>query len=410
MRKIAIMLIMIILILNLTACYDAAEIDSLLHILTIGVDKGISDKWRLTLQFPTIKESGGTGDAESAEGGEQFGYIHATVDAPSFYTGINMLNASLPRKLTFMNAQFLVFSEEVARAGAIDEFVTPINRFREMRQSANVFVVKGRADEFLKQNQPLIGGMISNDFQMLVDASDNTGFFPKVTFEDLYLGLKSPNHQPFVALAAINDFKHFQEEGEPWGTEFKTGGNYTAGQLPRTGENKIELFGTALFDGSMMVGELNGDETRYMLMVRDEFRRGFFSIKDPKKPEMSISLGVRGPIKPEIKVTFDDTKPIIHVKMHLDMDILAIESRFNYEQSELKTLLEKEFEQTVKDGVENVIQKCQNLNTDVFMFGDHATKHFKTIDDLENYDWNTRFRDAKIIINLLLSVRQFWEL
>lgn len=156
-----------------------------------------------------------------------------------------------------------------------------------------MLIVKGKADEFLKENEPFIGNLVAKSFQMLINESNNTGFFPRVTLEDFYSGLKSSYRQPIATLTAINDFKSFQKEGEPWETGFKTGGDYIAGKLPRIGKNKIELFGTALFDGGTMVGELSGDETRYMLMVRDEFERGFFTMKDPKEQEMIIALDVR---------------------------------------------------------------------------------------------------------------------
>jgi spore germination protein KC len=155
-----------------------------------------------------------------------------------------------------------------------------------------------------------------------------------------------------------------------------------------------------------MVGELSGDETRYMLMVRDEFERGFFTMKDPKEQEMIIALDVRGPTKPKIKVTLDDTVPVIHLKMHLNADILAIQSGVNYEHPKLKVLLEKEFQQIIKNGIEKVVRKCQNLNTDVFMFGDHAIKNFLTIDDLENYNWNSHFEDAKVTVEVKVAIRR----
>ena len=77
---------------SLTSCYDANEIDNVLHVAAIGVDQGISDKWRLTLQFSTMKESGGGGGGESQSGGgaSKGEYTFVTIDAPSFFTGINM--------------------------------------------------------------------------------------------------------------------------------------------------------------------------------------------------------------------------------------------------------------------------------------------------------------------------------
>jgi spore germination protein KC len=406
MRKIISIIMLAILTTSLTSCYDAHEIDSLLYIVAIGVDKGVSDKWRLTLKFSNISGSGSDSSQSSGDGESQGGYDYVSVDAPSFFTGIDMLNTALPRELVFTHAQVIVFSEELAKSGAIGEYIAPINRFTEIRRSAHVFVVKGKASDFIEEVKPFIGSMASKSFQILINESNDTGFFPHVTLEQFYTGLKSSYKQPIVTLAAVNEFEAFQKEGEPWGTEFNTGGNYTAGQLPRTGKNKIELFGTALFDGDIMVGELSGDETRYMLMARGEFDRGFFTMQDPQRPELIIPLDVKGPTEPEVKVTFDGVKPVIHLKVHLNADILAVQSRINYEEPELKVLLENVFQQIVRDGIEKVIEKCQKLDTDVFLFGDNATRNFLTINDLENYNWNSHFKDAEVAVEVEFVIRR----
>lgn len=59
----------------------------------------------------------------------------------------------------------------------MNEFIAPINRFIEIRPSARVIVVKGRADEFLKENTPLLGSLVSEDLQLLLDRGKETGFF-----------------------------------------------------------------------------------------------------------------------------------------------------------------------------------------------------------------------------------------
>jgi len=406
MRKTVIAVFLILMVISLTSCYDANEFDDMIHVVAIGIDKGVSDQWRLTIQFPTMKESGGGEQSDSGSGKSQEEYTCVSIDAPSFFAGINMLNTSLPRKLNFMHAQIILFSEELAESGLINEYIAPINRFREIRKTSHVFVIKGKAYDFMKDNKPFIGNLLSKSFQLLIKEGAMSGYFPHVTLEDFSEGLKSTYHQPIAAIAAVNDGKSFIENGEHSGTEFKTGGEYTAGQMPRTGDNKIEIWGTALFVGDTMVGELDGDETRYLLMVRGEFERGFFTIQDPQKPELVISLDIRSSREPEIKVTCDGSKPIIRLNVLLDGDLLAVQSGINYEKPEHKQLLEQAFQQIVKDGIEKLNDKCKDLNTDALLFGDYAAKNFLTINDWESYDWNSRFKEADITVNVEFAIRR----
>lgn len=406
MRKLSIMFVLILLTLNLTSCYDAHEIDEQLHVLVIGIDLGRTDKWRLTLQVMIVdaSDSGNTESQSAMKKIEEEDII--TVEAPSFFAGINLLSTFRARRIEFHHAHVIVFSEELAKSGRVSEFISPINRFIEIRPSARIIVVKGRADKFLKENQPLLGSLISEDLRLLLDQSENTGFFQAITLHLFYCAVKSPFGQAIAPIGAVNELKALPDEGEPWGTEFKPEGGYIAGEIPRQGENKIEFLGTALFRGDTMVGELTGEETRYMLMARGEFKQGFFTVQDPKKPELIIALDVKGSKKLQINVDITGPEPLIDLKISLDANILAIQSDFEYERPELKALLEKTFADIVKSGVEEVIKKCQDLNTDVFLFGTHITSKFLVINDLEDYKWNERFENSQVNVEVVVSIRR----
>ena len=405
MHKIILILILGVLLLNITSCYDADEIDELLFVTAMGVDQGISDKWRLTLVFPSMQEGGG--GQEQSEGGSNTGEQNiVSIDAPTFFTGINMLNTSLPKKLDFSQTQLIVINDEIARNGEIGQFIAPLGRFEQIRKSAHVYVVKGKSLDLLKEFQPIPGTTLSKSFQLYPEIAESSGFFPHIPFEDFYESIKSHSRSAILPLTAKNDFKNFEKSGKPWGTEFKTGGSYIAGEIPRTGQSKIDVFGTAVFDGHQMVGTLNGDETRFLLMARGEFKRGLFTIPDPKKPELALPLDVRIGKRPAIKVSLRDSKPVINLKVQLDGDILAVQSMIDYEQPSQKKLLEQEFQKVAQSGIEDVIRKCQRLNADVFNFGDYAARSFLTIGDFEKYNWNSRFKDAQVKVDVSFIIRR----
>jgi spore germination protein KC len=101
-RTTLIILICCIFSILLTACHDANETDDFAHVLAVGIDKGISNKWRITVQFATLKSDGGskiqtTGGNQDFETQEQDGYTFITLDAPSFYGGVSMINSILSR-------------------------------------------------------------------------------------------------------------------------------------------------------------------------------------------------------------------------------------------------------------------------------------------------------------------------
>jgi spore germination protein KC len=242
--------------------------------------------------------------------------------------------------------------------------------------------------------------------EQLVQEWSNMGFFPNITLGDFYDDIKSTYNQPIAILACVNDYSSFKETGSQWGEEFKSEGDYLAGQIPRIGGNKIELYGTAVFDGDVMIGELNGDETRLMLMARDQFQRGFFTIPDPENPELIVPLDIRVARKRKVMVKFEGDKPVIILKIQLEGDLLAVQSGINYENKEMKPMLEKTFELYIKNGLDKLIGKCQRLNADIFRFGCITARQFATIEEWERYNWISKFEKAEVNTEVEFTIRR----
>jgi len=190
------------------------------------------------------------------------------------------------------------------------------------------------------------------------------------------------------------------------GSDFKVGGEYLAGQLPRQGQNKIEYWGTALFNNGKMVGELNGQQTRALAIIRGEFERGFITVQDPKEPKLVIPLDVQQARKPKVKVSFNDDVPTVELTIHLKGGILAVQSRLHYEQDPLFSLLEETFKKDVRNQVDQLVNKCKGLNIDIFKFGDVAARKFWTIDEWEKYNWNKNFKDVKVITQVEFVIKR----
>ena len=406
MRKtISITLIVIILVTMLTGCHDLTEFDEVTFVLAVGFDKGVKDKLRLTIEFRTVKEGSSSKSSGSSGGGTGGDYTTITIDAPSFFTGINMINCGLPHKLNFMHTEYLVFSEKMAKAG-LSTYIASVIRYRQIRRSTAVIVAKGSAYKFLEENQPLITSTLSKKMALQVMESANTGYFPHITLKDFDDGIKSTYRQPIAALGGLNNFNNYQEDGEKASAFQSPEGQYYAGEMPRKGGGKVELFGTAVFDGDKMVGELTGDETRLLMMLMGEYKRGFFTIKDPKMPQYVVPLDVRTSRKTKVHVEIKNGKPYINAEIKLEGDILSIQSMINYEDISLKPLLEKAFEQQIKSEMDALIDKCKKEKSDVFRFGTVACLKFLTIQDLEQYNWNKQFENAEVTVNVMFNIRR----
>ncbi len=394
-------------------CYDAAEVDDQVYALTLGLENGVNDKLRLTIQYPTYKSSGGGGEGQGdkdssgmEKGNTAPGFNISSVESPSIIEALDMYGMAISRRVSLKHAKTLIISEDLAKEG-IEEILAPLARFRDTRSVMNILVVKGSAQKFIQENKPLIGESLSKSMELMFTQARNTSFFPKIVFHDFYRNIFSTYEQGYAAYAGLNDFSKFAEEANKGKSKVRVGQGYLPGEIPRSGEGKDEYTGTAVFNTDKMVGALNSEETRAFMMVSGKFKRGFVVIRDKSTPDEVITLDFRPSRKPEIKAYFKNKKPIIEVVLKMEADIASIQSRINYEDTSNIEKLNKQAAEYVLNQVTQMLGKVQYVyKSDIFGFGRKLAGYFPTIQEWEEYRWLNHFEEAKISVKVDVNIRR----
>lgn len=382
---------------------DGREVDDQVYTLVLGADKGVENKIRLTVQFPSYK----TGEAkDDPTTGQIGGTVVATIEAPSLLEGIDLLNTATSRRISLVHTKAIIFSEKFARDG-IKNYLEPIARYRETRRVMQVFVCKDTAEEFIRENKTLIGESPSKAMELMAAQSLFTGYFPLSPFNEFYRGVISPYEQPFAVYSGINRFNNLHPENSQGESPLKTPVEVLPGLEPRKGNRKIDMIGTAVFDGDKMVGNLDGSETRFLLMLTGRFQRGIITLPDKHEAGSGIPLDLRLARKPKVKAHFENSIPVIDVNLSLEADLGAIQSRFHYE--ELKNIgdLNQQIEHFIKSGIDKTIARTQKeWGTDIFGFGRKVAHSFTTVQEFEKYNWLKHYKDAKITVSVKANVRR----
>jgi len=61
LKKFFIIVILIVFVLPLCGCYDARGIETLAYVVALGIDKGTTNTYKLTLQIALLSEGGNSG-------------------------------------------------------------------------------------------------------------------------------------------------------------------------------------------------------------------------------------------------------------------------------------------------------------------------------------------------------------
>lgn len=410
-KKTSIMIILLIFISTIfSGCLDSREIDDEVYAVSLGIDKGVKNLVRVTIQYPNYGNEGGGNKGNTggiSEGSSQGGANIDSIDAPSILEAINMLGMTISRRISLMHTKMVVISEELAREG-MGKYASPIARFRETRGSMWMVVSKQRAEEFINSNQVNIGNNITKTTELLFEESRYSNYFPLVQFGQFNKSLISTYRQPYAIYGAVNDFKNFIEVKSVKTPEKHIGEGILPGELPRKGVGKIELAGMAVFDGDKMVGKLDNYESSYFLILLGQFPAGKWTFEDKKAPNKIIVADLRNGRVPKVNVRFEKGIPVIDMKVAVEADIESIQSRIHYEHINRVQELNKLIKEALVEGTNKLINRTQKeFKSDVIGFGRWVAASFPTIQEWEAYNWLSKYPTAKINISYDVNVRRF---
>lgn len=435
MRKVKLLVVMLFCLLLVQGCWGAQEIDELGYILVMGIDKGEENIIKVTFQLAIPQPITGGGEGQKAT-------EVISVEAASIFSAQELADAFVSKHLTLIHNNAVIVSEEIAREG-LSTYINPLVRSRDFRRTNFLMVAKGKASDFIEKNKLVFEKYPSRQLDIFMASADLTGFICVSDIHSFYQGLKSPGRQPMTGMVAVQKEEEKEKEGEKgkdteqeekdkakeeekakekqkqeqekekrkkrsYKEKINEAVAYLPGEIPRTGGNKIDIIGQAVFKADQLVGFLNGKETRYYQMVTGKFGKGVFTFPDPQEPEdNAIVMEIKKERNPEIKINSNEDQTTIEVKLFLEGEILSIQSGINYEMADLEKELEDYISQYISQDVKEMIKKTQEeYQSDIFGFGEYTRTFFLTWDDWVNYKWLEKYPQCEIRVNTVFNIRR----
>ncbi len=392
------------LISTSVGCLGARETDQLAFVLAIGFDKAENNQQEVTITIANtlaFSSTGGSGGQNAAS------YETVSVKAPSAWETGNLFNSFNSRELAYMHTKVFVIGEETAKDG-IEKYLTAVSRFREARGNSSLYICKGKAKDFLMNNKPVLETSPAKQIELVENTSKIIGYFPVTTVNNFLKGLKDLHSSPVAGLVGIHKTdKDEQVEKLLRETTDPLQEPYYAGAVPRTGGNKAEFIGTAVFKDDKMVGVLSGSETRTMLLLQGKLTSSMYNMTDPKHDNFNIAINLRQARKPEIRIKHEADGLKIEETVFLEGEFVAIESGENYEGIETKRQLEQAFSREVEKQAKELIAKTKEQNYgDIFQYDRYYRKELATWEEWKNLNWKEIYDQTEINIICKTNIRR----
>lgn len=361
------------MLMLLCGCTDGLDLS--LMVISMGID--ITENGVIvTIKAPDYSASAGKGEQESDQE-----YLTLSASGIDWAHALAALSGSTPRTLRYSQLREAVISLDSLSLVSLRDILSQIGQLQNVRTQAVLVLCREQAKDFLTQQQPYIGRRLSKYLDVTLENYSRQGYIPATTFAAAYRDLGGALRHPLVTYASLNLYDDLDapQDGQPL--------DVPSGDLPRQGAETAEYIGAvAMGDGKyailtayeMQLYHLitGGAQTLYF-----EYDGRYYSAATQRRRKLHI----------------EETDG--HSVLTLELPVVIEYSIFSGEaQAGVTAFLEGE--------ISALLHKLQAVGCDALGFGSVAVRRFASLYDWNAYAWNTRYRQADIVVQVKALMRQ----
>ena len=357
--KTSILIILSLLSILLSGCWDRVELNRLAIVLGSAIDKapGVEEKFMVTAelvnppQVVTPLVGGGGGDDPDS-------WILTSTGWTVFDAVRNFIMQS-QNKLFWSHSEVLIIGEDLAREG-----IAPILDFylrdHELRRTTWFIIAKETTAKEILGVQHKFGGVTSTVIDNLVQSAIVTSNAVQVRITDFTAMLACSQCDPVAGRV------EFVAAGEPEG---KLEGSETRDMKNNVTEGEfLRYTGAAVFKGDKLVGWLDRKETRGYNWVKGEVQSGIIVVESPEEDGKKVSLEIIKATS-NVSVEFKEEMPEFKIEVDVAGNLGETMGKVDLTAKSLLTSLESRMAEVVRNEIEASLQKLQELKADSMGLG-----------------------------------------
>ncbi|MBP1992420.1 Ger(x)C family spore germination protein [Paenibacillus eucommiae] len=375
-KKMTSLILVGLLVLPLTGCWNRRELNELGITVGIGIDK-IGSEYKITAQVVVpslVAGKGGSGD-----GGLPVTIFTATNS--SVLEALRQMTTTAPRRIYLSHLRMMIVGESMAREG-LNDVLDFFSRSHEVRSDFFIAIAKkDSASNILKLLTPL-EKIPANSMFLSLQASEKfwaptKGFY----LDDLLNDFSISGNSPVITGIEIKGNKSLINQAEN-----------TDKLLPPV---KLEYVGLGVFKKDKLIGWLNPSESKAYNYITGKVEKTVGHLDCPE-----------GGGRVTIEVVRTDTKttshlvnghPEIDVTMDIEADVGEVTCNIKMDDPKTITMLNDLGSAYLKNLMEKTVEKAQTVfKTDFLGFGSviHRT-HPKEWDKMKD-NWNEEFTSIPV--------------
>jgi Ger(x)C family germination protein len=380
----------------LAGCADRVEVERLAHVVVLGIDQEEGDFINVTFQIANPQV--GSTDRGKAENEPPTDIV--SIKSTDVMTARELANTIIPRRLDFSHLQTLIISEKLARSAEFHKAVSSLVRIPEIRREMHMIISRERASTFIEKNKPRMETRPHKYYEYMLDQWSKWAIVPNSTVNEYMKNLSGELYLVIYATTERTEEKTFAYEAL-----------YRAGEVPAEEADPVQMMGSAVIKEGRMIGTLNGEETRYALMLRKEDKMHSFlsSFPDPFRKDERVTVRLLKNEGTKMKIDVSGEVPKIDVKVKLYAQLWSIEGLTDYVTNLSKQeLLEQAItEQLTKDTMNFIRRTQEEFRGEPFNWHKQVRKKFWSWKDYIYYDFMGKYPRAEVSVEYDLDIENF---
>ncbi|WP_078411763.1 Ger(x)C family spore germination protein [Priestia abyssalis] len=377
-----IIIVLVVLLVFLTGCWNRRELNTLAIAVGMGIDK-VDGQYVVSFQVVNPGEV-----ASKAGGGEGATAVMFKEKGDTIFEALRKVTTISPRKIYVAHLRMVVIGEEAAKEG-IGEILDFLSRDHELRTDFYLAVASDtKAENVLKILLPL----------------------EKIPSNKLFTALEVSEKvwAPTVSVTLDEFIANLIGEGiNPALTGVKVIGSQEAGEK-RTNmqeidpEAQLQYEDIAVFKKDQLVGWLNEDESKGYTNIVDKLDSTVIQVPCSEGGKVGIEI-MRATSKIKGRVKNGEAKVEVNIEAIGSVGDVECKSLDLMKSNTLKQL-EKKTEKVMKEHSEAAIKKAKELETDIFGFGQAIYREDPAYWKKVKKNWNEVFVDIPAEVNIKVKI------
>lgn len=345
MKKLAAALVLLLIPVFLTGCWNRKELNDILIVQAVGVDKNISGQFKITYQVLKPKVLKNPTNLPSSS--QQKGVWCFSSIGKSIFDAIRNATLSSDKKLFWAHNKIIVISEKVALQG-IEDILDMFLRYHEFRPDAYLIVTSTDIEKFLDATVPIESIPAKELENVIKNYFANAKTFPV----RLYEFQKMSNTKSKTAVVP-----------------------FVTTKSPLKQSSQTQMFYVekmAIFNNYKLAGYLTHQQMRGLLWATGKIKSGIYPIK-LREGLFSLELIQNSST---IDVNRKEGKAFFTLRIITETNLCEKHSNSlisNYLIEKIK----KKFSKSIKNDIQDTLKKSFELNCDILHLGDIYYSSYK---------------------------------